>query len=220
MQIRGPLFLSLVLIAGMLAVSAWAWPQLAADARIAVHFGLDGRANGWMRRDGALAFGPAMGAIVTLLFAVLPHFTKQKEELTASAASYKAGWIGTLMVLFVAHCAIVLAARGIPIDIIGSTAIVADLVFLVLGNALGKTRPNPWVGVRTPWSKKSDLAWDKANRAAGRMMVGTGLASLAALAAAGSGAAFLVLLIGSLVMAVVSVALSYWYWKRDPDRRD
>jgi uncharacterized membrane protein len=220
MQIRAPILLSLLLIAGMAAVSAWAWAQLGADARIATHFGFDGHANGWMRRDRALLLAPVMGAILTLAFALLPKFTKQKEGLAASFGSYVTAWIGSLTVLFVAHCAIVLAARGWKVDIAGSTVVVVDLMFIVLGNGLGKSRPNPWVGVRTPWTKKSDQAWDKANRAAGRMIVATGLASLAALAAAGDWAAHLVLFAGIVVMAVVSTALSYLTWKRDPDRRE
>lgn len=219
MEVRTPLILSAVLIAGMMAVSVWAWPLIPATASIAVHFDLDGRANGWMSRDAALLIVPASAAILAVLFAVLPRFTRRKEGLAASSAGYLAGWIGTMTVLFVAHCAVILKARGWHIDLAGSMSLVVALFFIAIGNVLGKTRPNAFVGVRTPWTRKSDYAWDKSNRAAGRMMVAAGLASLAAMAADGPKAAHIVLFGGIAVMAVVSVTLSYIYWRRDPSRR-
>ena len=219
MEIRTPLILSTVLIAGMMAVSAWAWPLIPATASIAVHFDLDGRANGWMSRDAALLVIPALATITTLAFAIMPHFTTRKADLAASSAGYVTGWIGTMTVLFVAHCAVILKARGWPVDIVGTASIIAALLFIAIGNVLGKTRPNAYVGVRTPWTRRSDYSWDKSNRAAGRMMVVSGLATLAVLAVAGAKAATIVLIGGIAVMAVVSVILSYIYWRRDPARR-
>jgi peptidoglycan biosynthesis protein MviN/MurJ (putative lipid II flippase) len=39
-----------------------------------------------------------------------------------------------------------------------------------LGAFLGRAKPNPVVGVRTYWSLRSRLAWDKSNRLAGRLL--------------------------------------------------
>lgn len=220
MDLRAPLVISGLLIGGMLAVSAWAWPLIPQTAEIAVHFDLDGNANGWMRRDVALLFAPVTACIVAAAFAVLPVFVRRRKEgLNASSAGYVTGWIGALVLLFVTHCSIVLAARGWQFDLAGNSALAVALVFTALGNVLGKTRPNPYVGVRTPWTHRSDYSWDKTNRAAGRMLVAVGLATLAALAVSGSREAHIVLFGGILAMAAVSVFLSYIYWRRDPGRQ-
>ena len=41
------------------------------------------------------------------------------------------------------------------------------VLFIVLGNFMGKIRPNWFVGVRTPWTLSSKLSWDKTHRLAG-----------------------------------------------------
>jgi uncharacterized membrane protein len=219
MEIRAPLLLSVLLIAGMLGVSAWAWSALGETAPIATHFDFAGQPNGFMPRDRALLFVPTVATVMALLFAVMPRLTSRKEGLAASSSGYVTGWVGTMMLLFVAHCAVVLKARGWQVDVPGSMSIAVALVLIAAGNVLGKTRPNAFVGVRTPWTRQSDYSWDKSNRAAGRMMVVTGLATLATLAAAGSSTASVVMLTGLTVMAITSVALSYYYWRRDPARR-
>ena len=219
METRAPLLLSAFLIAGMLAVSAWAWPHLPETARIAVHFDFSGRPNGWMGRDMALLFAPGATTVATLAFWLMPYATRHRENLRASAASYHAGWVGMAVVLFVAHCGIIFAARGWHIDVPGSTAIVVAFIFIAVGNSLGKSRPNPLVGIRTPWTRRSDLSWDKSNRVAGRMLVATGLATLATIAAADGHTAHIVMIAGVLLTAAIAVPLSYIYWRRDPDRR-
>lgn len=219
MEIRAPLVISILLIVGMLAVSAWAWSQIPEISRIAMHFDAFGRTNGYMSRVPALFMLPALAALTTGAFAIAPSLPRWKAGLAASSSGYITGWLGSLVILFVAHTAVILMARGWHIDAPGSTIFVVALVFLALGNGLGKTRPNPLVGVRTWWTKNSDLSWDKTNRLAGRLLMATGLAVLAALACSGTAAAHVVMIGGIAVIGVVCVALSYVYWRRDPNHR-
>jgi uncharacterized membrane protein len=218
METRAPLVLSILLIAGMLAASAWAWPEISQHGAIATHFDLHGRPNGFMPPLRALLIAPVFAMVTTVLFATLPRFGRYRDGLAARSIGYQTGWIGALMVLFVVHCVIILKARGWPVDITTSSSAIIALVLIAVGNGLGKTRPNPFVGVRTPWTRKSEYSWDKTNRAAGRMLVGVGLATLATLAAAGGIAAHVTLVAGLAAMAVVSVYLSYHYWRTDPSR--
>ncbi|WP_421732013.1 SdpI family protein [Brevundimonas sp.] len=53
-----------------------------------------------------------------------------------------------------------------------------SLILLGAGAFLGRVAPNRLVGVRTPWSYKSRLAWDRSNRLAGRLLFILGLAGL------------------------------------------
>lgn len=219
METRAPLILSGCLIAGMLAMSVWAWPGLPETARIATHFDLSGHANGYMGKAAALFFAPGMAALLTLTMLLLPHITSRRENLAQSATAYVTGWLGVQVLLFIAHCGVIFLARGYKFDIAGTGVLVASMLFLMLGNVLGKTRPNPFVGVRTPWTKKSDLSWDKSNRLGGRLLVASGLANLATLAVAGAAAAHVIMLGGILALAVICTVMSYVYWQRDPNRQ-
>src|SRR5206468_8694160 len=48
-------------------------------------------------------------------------------------------------------------------------------IFALLGNVMGQTRKNFWVGVRTPWTLASDTVWIKTHRLAGWLWVAFGL---------------------------------------------
>ena len=218
MGIRAPLIMSLLLIAGMLAVSAWAWPLISQSAHIAIHWGADGQPNGFASKEKALLIGPVFAAAFTLLFSLLPFFTRRRANLAKSAATYQVGWIGTLLMIAVAHILMVMHARGILVDVAGNGVFMFAVFITVVGNFLGKTHRNPYVGVRTPWTNRSDYSWEKTNRAGGKMLVAVGLATLGVLAVGDSRVANRDLLGGILVVALVSVALSYVYWRRDPDR--
>jgi uncharacterized membrane protein len=126
--------------------------------------------------------------------------------------------LGAIALLVVTQMVIVVYARGTRFDI-GEIVIAAVAVLLVaMGNFLGKTRPNFFAGVRTPWSLSNDLARKKSNRAAGRLFVLTGLATLGALLIAGVLTALAALLVGLTGAAAISIVLSYVYWRRDPRR--
>lgn len=218
MGIRAPLVISLLIILGMLAVSAWAWPSIPGGARIATHWDINNVPNGYMPKHMALFVTPATTALITLIFAVAPSLVRRKEVLVHSAKAYVAAWIGGLLVCFVAHVLLVLYARGYRIDIVGNTTFLLAVTFMFVGNLLSKTRPNPLVGVRTPWTRKSNYSWDKTHRFAGRAMVGGSLAALATMAVAGPQIANVVLIGGMIGMAIISIPLSYYYWRHDPHR--
>ena len=52
------------------------------------------------------------------------------------------------------------------------------LLFLLVGNVLGKTRRNPWSGIRLPWTLASDSNWIATHRMAGRLWVGVSVAGI------------------------------------------
>jgi len=91
-------------------------------------------------------------------------------------------------------------------------------MFAVIGAYLGKVAPNALIGVRTPWTFASRLAWDKSNRLAGRLFFWTGLVGflIAPFVPQPIGAqAFTVLI---LAIAGLAVFESWRVWRSDPDR--
>lgn len=218
MGIRAPLIVSLVIVAGMVLLSAWAWPLVPDVPPVAIHWDLGGRANGFASKPFALLIMPALALGCTLAFALLPLW-RGPQGLDTSRNAYLTGWLGTLVVLADAHAVLVAVARGWQANVSNVMLFAVALLITLIGNFLGKTEPNTIVGVRTPWTRASDLSWEKSNRAAGRMLVGVGLITLGAGVVMAPAAAFKVLLAGVLVAAAASVALSRYYWKHDPDRR-
>ena len=50
-----------------------------------------------------------------------------------------------------------------------------------MGALLGKAGPNPWVGLRVYWTRRSRLAWERANRMLGHIYFLGSLTGLALL---------------------------------------
>lgn len=219
MAIRAPLIVSLLIISGMCAMSLWAAPQIPGGARIATHFDFSGLPNGTMTKTWALWFSPTMAAALTLLFASTQTLFGRFRERFRGGEAISAAWLGTLLLVAVAHAIVLLRARGTVLDVSGNLIFATSLFFIVVGNFLGKLEPNGFAGVRTYWTYRSDYSWEKSNRLAGRLMVASGLLTIAALALFGSPAGKIVFFAGLTILAVVSVAASYFYWRADPDRQ-
>ena len=49
------------------------------------------------------------------------------------------------------------------------------LLFVVIGNFLGKVRKNFFIGIRTPWTLASDEVWSRTHRLGGWMFVAGGI---------------------------------------------
>jgi uncharacterized membrane protein len=221
-SIRAPLIVSVLIVAGMAAVSAWVWPMIPDGARVAVHFDAAGNANGYASKFWALALLPLMASALTGLFAVLPFTGRMagNRSLPGNPA-WIAGWLGSLMVLAIAHGMIVLLARGVLINVAGNMNFLLALLWIVVGNFLGKTQPNNYVGVRTRWTMTSDYSWQQSNRLCGWMLVGIGLLELGALAMGVDRRwATFGMVAALLAMAAILIPLSRYYWQHDPDREN
>lgn len=220
MNVRTPLIVSFLAVAAMVALAGWAWTVLPPDARIAVHWGLNDRPNGYMPKAVGLFLSPAIALGLSLFFAALPSIEPRRLNLIASRKLYLTGWYGVLAILGVAHLFVVRNAMGLRNAGPHAIVVAAALLLIVVGNFLGKSRSNFFIGVRLPWTLSSDLAWEKSNRIAGRGLVATGFATLLAALLAGHIAADAILAAGAIVTSLVSGIASYFVWKSDPDRRD
>lgn len=111
------------------------------------------------------------------------------------------------------------AAAGEAPPPVGWATLGVSVLLIVVGAGMGRVAPNPVIGVRTPWSYKSRLAWDRSNRLAGRLFFWLGLAGLAT-------APFVPGVLGMTVLGVLILASAVWcifeswrVWRSDPERQ-
>ncbi len=216
------LTISALAIAAMAAMSAWGWMMTSADAQIPVHWSATGEVNRYGSRLEAFTTMPIVAIVISLLLAFAPKIDPRGRNLAKSGPLLMTVWMGTLALLVVAHLALVLSATG-TLDpespILPRIILIAVALFLaVLGNLLGKARPNWFVGVRTPWTLSSDHSWDVTHRWAGRGFVATGLVGGAAILFTPVEVGLMIFfgLLGAT--AIGAVVLSFLAWRSDPDR--
>lgn len=196
---------ALLAVLGMVALI---YPEL--PARVPVHWNAAGEIDGWGARPALLihsAFMLGLGA----LWLVLPKVSPRRFAVDGFEGTW---WFcGMVMVCLFAYlqCIHLWAAfrPGFPMDraLLGGLG----LLFVLLGNVMGKVRRNFWLGIRTPWTLANERVWYATHRLAARSMVVGGLPALAAAFGALPGPVAVAALIGS---ALVPVAYSLVYYKR------
>ncbi|MFM2105640.1 MAG: hypothetical protein RL338_672 [Chloroflexota bacterium] len=220
LRLRSAVIAAALVVVAEIAVSAWGWSRIPEGALVPIHWGIDGRADGFAPKEVGLLVAPAITALLAVLLAVVPRFEPRRANLARSGRAYRTVIVGIVALLGILHAAAVLAAVDPTIDVARVVATGIGLLFAVIGNQLGKVRSNFMFGIRTPWTLASDRSWDRTHRLAGRLWVAVGLA-LAALALAGAPGTllFTALLGGLLLSTAVSVIYSYKTWAEDPARR-
>ena len=222
-MIRKGLLLSIIPLGLMAVLGGWAFNTVTPDARFPVHFGVDGQPDRWGGAGETFFALVGVAVLVTALFAILPLLDPRGNNLRRSSHFYLTVWAASLWFMALVHGAMTLSALGYvdlgPDMIIRVSASGVSLLMLVIGNVMGKSRPNWFAGVRTPWTLSSDITWEKTNRLGGRLFVVVGL--VGAVAAWLLPAAFVLPgVVGGIVAASVAAVIYSWLvWRTAPDRR-
>lgn len=209
-----------VVVLGQLALAAYT-AKFGTPGPVPVHFDLAGNVDRWGDRSEAASAILVIAGITAACAAFMAFGLRRDNPDTARRRGLTLGMGITLAVTgAVALLPFLLATPVFSIDQAGQLGgAFLCLILTVAGALLGKVPPNAMIGVRTPWSLTSRLAWDRSNRLAGRLFFWGGLIGLPV--------TFLLppqLAMGSVTAAVLLIAVyvvfeSYRVWRTDPDRR-
>ncbi|MCB0144848.1 MAG: SdpI family protein, partial [Caldilineaceae bacterium] len=172
------LIFSAVVIGIMFLIAAWAWMQLPADASIPVHWGINGEADRYGGKFEGLLMPPLITLGIVLLMAFIPRLDPRGENIVRSSAAYKAIWVVIMLFMLLIYGIALLAIFGWPLDIGRIVGGAVGILFIILGNYMGKIRSNYTMGIRTPWTLASELSWNKTHRLGGKLFVTLGTLTL------------------------------------------
>jgi uncharacterized membrane protein len=213
-----PLVFSAFVTVLLSSLAMWAWWRIPADARIATHWDAMGRVNGYGGRN-TLFFVPATVLGMSVLLRFIPLIDPRRSHILLSSRAYRAVWIAVVLFLSGIQAIMVGAALGYSISVGKWMFAGMGLVFVIVGNVLGKVRSNFFFGVRTPWTLSSELAWNRTHRLAGWMFVIYGLCETVAAVSGVRGNWLTSSVIGFVSILGASVcAYSYVVWRNDPNR--
>lgn len=147
------------------------WNQL--PDRIPIHFDMNGVANGWAGKVGAV-FGMPLFLTAIHVFCVIFTLNDPKKQNIGKQMLLIIFW--TIPVL---NC---FCYGSIYASVLGSSVNTADLVFLfvgllfvLLGNYMTKNHQNYTVGIRLPWTLNSPENWNRTHRFASRLWIVAGI---------------------------------------------
>lgn len=205
-----------LLIAAMFISSAILWPY--APDRIPMHWNASGDVDRYGGKFEGLFLLPLVTVGLYLLLLFLPRIDPGKVNYQQFWTPYTL--IRTATIIFMAgiHVFVLLWTWEVELDVARLMFGLTGLLFLVIGNVMGKLRPNWFAGVRTPWTLSSKRSWVKTHRLAGWLFALAGLIFLV-LALIGNMVLSVPLLFGTIgLVAIVPVVYSYFVWRNDPER--
>jgi uncharacterized membrane protein len=204
-----------LMIAAMFVLAAATWAN--APDRIPMHWGISGQVDRWGGKFEGLFAIPLLSLGIYVLMIVLPRFDPGRANYEAFAGPYTTLRLGILVMLTALYALIILWVRGVHVSIGVWVPLIVGALFVVIGNLLGKVRPNWFVGIRTPWTLSSKLAWNRTHRAGGWLFILMGV--LMMLCAALRTEWALWTMIGVSLAGVLGLTVySYLLWRRDPDK--
>lgn len=216
-------FLCVIIVSAM---SIYAWVNLPDLAEYPVHWNIRGEVDGYGSRKTVLmilAMFPVLVLFLTGLFYAIPKIEPLRQNLENSRRAYNIACtlllgfhviVGAFMaLLFISPDGAI--TQAFPRLVLISTS----LVFIGIGNVLGKVRQNFMFGIRTPWTLSSEFSWEKTHRLGGRGFVTVGFVSIIGAIILPMTLAFIVFTISILAFVLFVFIYSFIIWKGDPHKR-
>jgi len=218
-DIRPAITITIVLFIIMVVFAGWAARQIPADARLPVHWNVNGQPDRFAGKFFGLFMMPIVVFLAGALMIFLPSIEPRQKHIRMSIKAYNFILISIVLVFAVLHIVVVMNALGIAFSIDKIVPAMTGTLFIIIGNYMGKVRSNYMLGIKTPWTLSSELSWNKTHRLGGRLFVLSGfLIVLGSLLSTGK-VTMIILLCSVFGIVIVSFAYSYIIWKKDPAKQ-
>ncbi|MBQ6892768.1 MAG: SdpI family protein [Clostridia bacterium] len=194
----------LPIIAGLLL-----WNKL--PDKIATHFGIDGTADGFSSKPFAIFFLPLFVFAVHWICIFATTFDKKNRTQNKKAMNL-VFWICPVISVLVS-AAMYSHGLGYEFNISAIAIILMSLMFIIIGNYMPKIKQNSTLGVKVPWTLRSEKNWNATHRFCGKVWVIGGITLMLCV--------FLpqfllpcVLLILLPIIVIIPIIYSYMYHKK------
>jgi len=209
MKTKTALIVVILLMAGALGASLALYSAL--PDRVPTHWNLQGQVDGWGAKSFAAFLLPGVMLLFLLLLVGGEWISPVNFKIEPFRSSYNYLMVICAALMGFLHALMLLAGLD-PARDLGRWMVGGFFLFFAwLGNLLGKTRRNFWIGIRTPWTLASDAVWIATHRLGARILYGVGLAGALLVAAGLSLVPCFVLLMAGLLVPVV---YSFWLSKK------
>lgn len=202
----------LVIVLGMLLAAAFIYPSM--PDQVPIHWNAQGVVDGYGTKGFGTFMLPVMNFGFYFLFLAIPILDPQKANYAKFAGSFR-------LIRFVFHLFFALifaltiyASLGHSVDISLWVPAAVSILFIILGNRMGRVRHNYFVGFRLPWTLANEEVWQRTHRFGSKAMVIGGILSFIGIFLTTGNARFAVLMIGVMGPTILVTIYSYVIFKR------
>ncbi len=170
-------FTSLFLIV-LALVSSWYFYNNLPE-RIPVHWNFAGQVDGYGSGKIQSIVFPLLIVGMYILFLLIPYLDPKKERYEQFSKIYHIFKNLFLALIIIIYFIVGLNGLGynLPVGLI--IPVLIGILFIIIGNYMGKIKMNWFMGIRTPWTLSSEEVWNKTHRFGGKMFILAGLLMVA-----------------------------------------
>lgn len=182
--------------------------------QVPMHWGFDGEINRYGSKNELWLIG-ALGPLFALLFQFLPRLDPKRRNYEKFQTYYEA--FSLVLVAFIAvmmGVALLESFRPGTLSMGRVVSALVGLLFLFVGNLMGKVKPNFFMGIRNPWTLSDPDVWNRAHRLGGGLFFLTELVTVVSAILLPEPVTFAVLMAGTLLTALIPTVMSYFWYKK------
>ncbi len=184
-----------------------------APDRIVSHWNAAGQPDGYMSKFWGLGLIPLIMIACVGLFAVLPRIDPYKKNYEKFQDYYEGFVLLFILFMLAIHVQIILWSIGYQISPNLTFPFLIGALFIYIGFLLGHAERNWFVGIRTPWTLSNETVWKKTHEIGGKLFKIAGVISFIGVLAGEY--AFLFILVPVIIVAVFTVAYSYFEYQKE-----
>lgn len=200
--------LILLILLGFI-MSIYFYPSL--PDKMPIHWNIQGQVD----RYGSKLFGafgmPLISLAIYLMYIVLPHIDPKRKNYENFKSTYQLFKYIIIIFFFCFHIITLVNAIGVKVDILSFIQIAMSLLFIFMGNAMGRVKHNYFIGIRTPWTLANEDVWKKTHRLSAPLWVAGGILNLILFLLDAGGESFIAIVV---IIAIIPTIYSYIIYKK------
>jgi uncharacterized membrane protein len=204
---------AIIMILSMFITALVTYPML--PEQLPVHWNIHGEADHYMATNplSAMLF-PLISFFVWGLFLLLPAVDPRRDKYKQFKREYVIIQRVILTFFLLLYGVGTANALGYAIPVGRVIPVAVGLLFIILGNYMGKIRWNYFVGIKLPWTLENETVWNKTHRFGGKLFILGGIGTIAGVIFPPS--IQFGVLIGSVVFMVGGTVIYSWtMYKRE-----
>lgn len=201
----------LLIIALSLVIGITLYPIM--PATMASHWNAAGEVNGYMGKFWGLFLMPLISIVLLALFLLIPKIDPLKENIAKFRDSFERFIVLIELFFFYAYILTIFSNLGFKLNVVTAIIPALAVLFYFVGDLIGKSKRNYFIGIRTPWTLSNDEVWDKTNELGGKLFKAAAIISLIGLLFPNK-IGLLIAIVPILAAAIYTVTYSYFVWRK------
>lgn len=201
----------LILFASLVA-AVLVYPRM--PERVPTHWNLNGEVDDYSSRLFGTFFLPVLNIAMYVLFLVLPKLDPKRANYEKFGSSYQIIKYALIVFMSVVFAVTIAVSLGYQVNVGKVIPIGVSILFIIMGNIMGRVRHNYFVGFKFPWTLANEEVWKKTHQLGAKLMVLGGVIALLGSIFSEGAVSFIIMMAGIFIPVLITTVYSYIIYQR------